>query len=110
MDEIDFDIPRFNREGFTSPTIELHLDHEQVLSLNGRVVEYLRADRPIDSNRFHVRHIAVEIKPARRGGHKLKMGLRRNGGVWNLAEADVSDEKFDDVMAFFEIVKREAAR
>jgi len=110
MDDFALDIPRFNKEGFSSPTYELHIDHEQVLVLNGRVVEYLRADRPLDSNRFHVRHVAVETKPARRGGHKLKIGLRRDGGVWNLAEADVPDEKLQDVMAFFEIVKREAAR
>lgn len=110
MSDFETETPRFVKEGFTSATHELHLDPVQVLILNGRVVEYLRADRPLESNRFHVRHVAVEVKPARRGGFKLKMGLRREGGVWNLSEADVSEEKLDSVMAFFEIVKREAAR
>lgn len=103
--------PRFVREGFEpGPMYELHLDDEQVLILNGRVVEMLRADRPIDSNRFHVRHIAVEMKPKRDGGFKLKMGLRRGGEVWNLCEADVPPEKADDVHRFFEQAKKEAAR
>ena len=111
MSDFETETPRFVKEGFTSPTHELHLDPLQVIVLSGRTVEYLRADRPADeSNRFHVRHIAVEMKPARRGGYKLKMGLRRDGGVWNLAEADVSEEKLNDVTRFFEVVKAEAAR
>jgi len=71
----------------------------------------LRADRTmVDSNRFHVRHIAVEMKPKRNGGFKLKFGLRRGGGVWTLCEADVPPEKADDVHRFFEQAKKEAAR
>ena len=110
MNDFETETPDFVKAGFTSPTHELHLVPFQVLILNGRVVEYLRADRPLESNRFHVRHVAVEVKPARRGGFKLKMGLRREGGVWNLSEADVPEEKLNDVMAFFEIVKAEAVR
>ena len=111
MNDFETEIPRFDKAGFTSPSYELHIDHQQVIVLSDHVVEYLRADRPADeSNRFHIRHLAVEIKPARRQGFKLKMGLRRDGGVWNLAEADVPEDRLDDVTAFFEIVKREAGR
>lgn len=111
MDEYEMStVPSFKRDGFTSPSYELHIDNQQVIVLSDHVVEYLRADRPADeSNRFHVKHLAVEVKPARRGGYKLNMGLRRDGGVWNLAQAEFPEEKMDEVMAFFEIVKKQAA-
>jgi len=111
MDDSETQAPRYQREGISpGPMYELHLDHEQVLILNGRVVEMLRADRPIESNRFHVRHIAVEMKPKRDGNFRLKMGLRRGDAVWNLCEATVPAEKEDDVHRFFEQAKKEAAR
>ncbi|MBK5232072.1 MAG: hypothetical protein JJE13_03695 [Thermoleophilia bacterium] len=91
---------------------ELHLDPEHVLILNGKVIEMLRADQSASelTTRFHVRHIAVELKPKRDGSHRLRMGLRRDGGVWNLCDAKVPPEKLDDVQRFFEAAKREAAR
>lgn len=89
----------------------LHLDENHVLILNGRVIEMLRAHLPASdlTTRFHVRHIAVEMKPKRNGNHQLRMGLRRDGGVWNLCDAEVTPEKMDDVQRFFEEAKRQAA-
>ena len=111
MDISEDETPRYIREGFEpGPMYELHLDEIQTLVLSNRVVELCRADRPIETNRFHVRHIAVELKPKRDGSFKLKMGLRRGDGVWNLCEADVPAEKVDDVHRFFEQAKKEAAR
>ncbi|MGK2932997.1 MAG: hypothetical protein ACSLFD_09565 [Solirubrobacterales bacterium] len=58
--------------------------------LSGRVVEVLRRDMPSsDLDRFHVRHVAVEMKPKRNGNLELKIGIRRDGGVWNLNELEV---------------------
>ena len=113
MNDFETETPSYRREGIESgPMYELHLDPQHVIVPNGRVIEVLRCDMPSSDQdtRFHIRHIAVELKPKRNGNHALKMGLRRDGGVWNLNEVEVTPEKLDDVMAFFEVVKREAAR
>ena len=113
MNDFKTETPGFQREGIDpGPMYELHIDPRNVIILNGRVIEILRSDLPSSDRdtRFHIRHIAVEMKPKRNGNQALKMGLRRNGGVWNLNEVEVPPEKLDDVMAFFEVVKREAAR
>jgi|GEM_PF-1421590 len=112
MEEIDRDVPSFKREGF-APTqlFELHLDPHRVIILNGRVIEILRGDIPSSDldTRFHVRHVAVELKPRRNGNHTLKIGLRRDGGVWNLCSLEVTPEKLDDVQRFFGEAKAQAA-
>lgn len=88
---------------------ELEFGDGQILVLSGRVVEYFRQDMPAVEGgwRWHVKHLAVETKPRRDGGLKLKLGRERDGGVWAGASAEVSPEEADAVMAFFETAKKE---
>ncbi len=112
MNDFETETPRYKREGFApEPVYELHLDPQHVLVLSGRVIEVMRCDLPSNDldTRFHVRHVAVELKPKRNGNQNLKIGIRRDGGVWNLNALEVTPEKADDVMRFFQEAKRQAA-
>ncbi len=111
MEDFGSETPGYVREGIDPGTMyELHLDPHHVIILNGRVIEILRGDIPSSDldTRFHVRHVAVELKPKRNGNHNLKIGLRRNGGVWNLCSLEVTPEKLDDVHRFFQEAKKQA--
>lgn len=91
---------------------EIEFGGNQILVLDGRVVEYFKQDQPaVDGGwRWHVKHLAVEGKPRKDGGLKLKIGRDRDGFVWAQGAAEVPPEDVDAVMAFFEAAKREAAR
>lgn len=91
---------------------ELEFGGDQILVLNGRVVEYFRQDLPATEGgwRWHVKHLAVDAKPRKDGGLKLKIGRDRDGDVWAQGMAEVPPEDVDAVMAFFEAAKRERER
>ncbi len=91
---------------------ELEFGGNQILVLNGRVVEYFKQDQPAVEGgwRWHVKHVAVEGKPRRDGGLTLKIGREHDGRVWAQAMADVPPEDVDAVTAFFEAAKKERAR
>ena len=113
MDEYETELPRYQREGFApEPLFELHLDENNTLVLDGHAIEVFRGDIPSSDfdSRFHVRHVAVEMKPKRNGNQALKIGLRRNGGVWNLNECEVRPDQVDDVLHFFGEAKKRAGR
>ena len=88
---------------------EVVIDENQILVLDGKVVEYFKKDQPATEGgwRFHVDHIAVEGKPRDDGGLKLKIGRERFDEVWAQATAEVPPESVDAVMEFFEAAKRE---
>lgn len=91
---------------------ELEFGGDQLLVLDGRVVEYFKRDQPAVASgwRWHVKHLAVEGKPRKDGGVKLRIGRERDGGVWAGAIAEVPPEDVDAVMKFFEAAKKEQAR
>lgn len=87
---------------------EVEFGGDQILQLNGRVVEYFKQDQPAVPGgwRWHVNHVAVEAKPRKDGGLKLRIGRERDGQVWAQATAEVPPGDVDAVAAFFEIAKR----
>lgn len=92
--------------------LEVSYGGDQILILDGRVVEYFKRDQPAVEGgwRWHVNHLAVEAKPRRDGGIKLKIGRERDGGVWAQGSSEVPPEDVEKVMAFFEVAKRERDR
>lgn len=103
--------PPFRRDGFPAgPTYELQI-RGQVLVYANRVVEFFRADiSPTGTWRWHVDHVAVEVKPKRNGDFSVRVGMARDGGVWSPATIDVPPEHMPDVEAFFEILKKERSK
>lgn len=91
---------------------ELEFGGNQILVLDGRVVEYFRADQPTVEGgwRWHVKQLAVEAKPRRDGGLKLKIGRERDGEVWAQAVAEVPSEDAEAVSGFFAAARRERER
>jgi hypothetical protein len=91
---------------------EVEFGGNQILVLDGRVVEYFKQDQPAVEGgwRWHVNHIAVEAKPTRDGGLDLKIGRDRDGRVWAQATARVPPEDVEAVNEFFEVARRERDR
>ena len=100
--------PPFRPEGFPAgPAYELQING-QVLVYSNRVLEFFRADITSDGAwRWHVDHVAVEVKPKRNGDFTLAVGMARDGDVWSPAKLDIPADRLDDVTAFFEILKKE---
>ncbi|MEU1280271.1 hypothetical protein [Streptomyces sp. NPDC005805] len=90
---------------------EVEFGGNQLLVLDGRVVEYFKRDQPPTAGgwRWHVRHLAVEAKPRRDGGLSIHLGRERHGRVWAQATAEVPPQDVPTVLRFFEAAKRESA-
>jgi len=91
---------------------ELEFGGNQILVLNGRVVEYFKqTQHAVEGGwRWHVNFVAVEGKPRKDGGLDLKIGRDRDGRFWTEATAEVPPEDVDAVMGFFEAAKKERER
>ncbi len=81
---------------------------EYVLRLDGTVVEVLH--RTGIFHRFHVSHVAVEAKPARDGGLKLRIGVDVDGTIVQGDRLDVPPEQVAAVTALFDEAKARRSR
>lgn len=80
---------------------------EYVLRLDGTVVEVLH--RTGLFHRFHVSHVAVEAKPTRDGGLKLRVGVDVDGTIVNGDRLDVPAGQVAAVTALFDEAKARRA-
>lgn len=77
---------------------------DHVLRLDGTVVEVLH--RTGLFHRFHVSHVAVDAKPARDGGLKLRIGVDPgNGVIVQGTTVEVAAERVAEVTALFDEAK-----
>lgn len=76
---------------------------DHVLRLDGTVVEILH--RTGLFHRFHVSHVAVEAKPARDGGLKLRVGVDVSGTIVNGDRLEVPPAQVPAVTALFDEAK-----
>lgn len=76
---------------------------DYVLRLDGTVVEVLH--RTGLFHRFHVSHVAVEAKPDRGGGLKLRIGVDVDGTIVQGDRLEVPPDQVGAVTALFDEAK-----